>query len=64
MGKQEVGSLGVSPDDIDAAVSTYLDANPPTAGEPLLAEHITDPEPHPAYDDDMGLDVYFENGMA
>lgn len=64
MGKSQVGSLGSSPDDIEAAVSTYLDANPPVAGEPELEAHIPSLTPHPAYDDDMGLDVYFENGMA
>lgn len=29
-----------------------------------LAAHIASPTPHPAYDDDMGLVVYFENGLA
>lgn len=29
-----------------------------------LAAHIISPTPHPAYDDDMNLDIYFENGMA
>jgi hypothetical protein len=63
-GKVQVGNLGASPDDIDAAVEAYLTANPPAAGEPLLADHIVSPTPHVAYDDDMGLITYFENGLA
>lgn len=64
MGKVQVGEIGVSPDEIATAVESYLTDNPPTASEPLLAAHIISPTPHPAYDDDMNLDIYFENGLA
>jgi hypothetical protein len=54
---------GASDDQIAAAVDEYLTENPPSAGEPLLAEHIVAPEPHPAYDDIPSLTVLFENGL-
>lgn len=68
MGKQLVGYIGggVSPDLIASAVETYLDAHPVSADEPLLAEHLIDPTPHPVYDDlANGRFVdKFRNGMA
>lgn len=74
MGKLLVGNI--NPDTTPVAdaigdlivdtVTAYLEANPPSgsSGEPLLAAHIVDPEPHPAYDDDMSLVTAFENGLA
>lgn len=57
-------ALGATPDEIQAAVEEYLTANPPAAGEPLLAAHVADPEPHPAYDDTPSLSTLFENGLV
>jgi len=53
---------GASDEQVADAVTTYLTANPP--GEPLLAEHIVAPTPHPAYDDIPSLTVLFENGLV
>jgi hypothetical protein len=55
---------GASDEQIASAVDDYLTANPPTAGEPLLAEHIVAELPHPAYDDIPSLTVLFENGLV
>lgn len=58
-------AAGSSDEAIAEAVQTYLTANPPAAGEPLLQTHIDSPTPHPAYDVDLqDLSTLFENGIV
>jgi len=54
MGKELIGYLGELGPDEDGGGSSAA----------ALQAHIVDETPHPAYDDDMALGLYFENGMA
>jgi len=56
----------VSPEQIAAAVEGYLTEHPVSADEPLLEEHLTDPTPHPVYDElaDGRFVDKIRNGMA
>lgn len=62
--KTSTGTVGLNPQTITDSVATYLTDHPVTEVEPQLAAHIVSTSPHPAYDDDMNLDVYLENGMT
>jgi len=48
---------------IGSAVADYLTAHPIASAEPLLAEHLADPTPHPVYDDMQSLTLIYENGL-
>lgn len=62
--KRLTGTVGLNPEVISESVASYLTANPISADEPELAVHIASSTPHPAYDNDMNLDIYLENGLA
>lgn len=59
-------SLKPSQEEISAGVEKYLEDNPGSSDEPLLLEHLTDPTPHPAYDDlaNGRFVAMLQNGMA
>ena len=56
----------VSPEIIGVAVESFLQVNPVVADEPLLAAHLVDTTPHPAYDELVRnrFTTYLRNGMA
>ena len=47
------------PEQVGAAVTAYITKHSDT----LLAPHVSDPTPHPAYDDLPSLTLLFENGL-
>ena len=59
-------TLKPTQEEIAEGVEKYLEENGGSGGEPLLAAHIADPTPHPAYDDlaEGRFLTYLENGMA
>lgn len=56
----------IDPEVIRLTVQDYLAENPPAAGEPLLAAHIIDPNPHPVANTlpDGHFVTVLRNGMA
>lgn len=48
------------PEHVGAAVTAYMQEH----SDAVLAPHVNDPEPHPAYDDIPSLTLLFENGLT
>lgn len=59
-------SLKPSQEEIAKGVEKYFEENGGSGDEPLLAAHLSDPTPHPVYDDlPAGRFVaMLQNGMA
>lgn len=50
------------PETIGQAIDEYLDENP--IADEVIEQHVNDPDPHPAYDDDLpSLTLIFENHL-
>lgn len=52
--------------ELGEAVEKYMEENPGTGGEPLLAAHLADTTPHPVYDElaNGRFVTMLQNGMA
>lgn len=67
MSRELVKNLaGVTPEGIRDAVDDYFVDNPVPGNDVALAEHISDPTPHPAYDNLAAgrFVTYLRNGMS
>lgn len=53
MGREEIGTI--------TGISAGTDSGDAEAD---LQAHINSPTPHPAYDDNLNLIIYFQNGLA
>jgi len=59
-------SLKPTQEEIAEGVEKYFEENGGSGEEPLLAAHLNDPTPHPAYDDLASgrFVTMLQNGMA
>lgn len=64
--KRPLFTLKPTQAEIEEGVEKYFEENGGSGDEPLLAAHLTDPTPHPVYDDlpDGVFVAHFQNGMA